>query len=105
MKKILLSILVVYATLSAKDLGNLSKNPFSPNSTSNKFGAGNPYNPNSINNPYGTYGSKYSNKSANNPYATNVPKLYDSNGNYRGKLSKNRFDIESLRQIWKQIFA
>lgn len=32
----------------------------------------------------------------NNPYATEAPKLYDSQGNYRGKLSSNRYDPESV---------
>ena len=31
-----------------------------------------------------------------NPYATNAPKLYDSDGNYRGKLSSNHYDPESV---------
>ena len=64
--------------------GNLSRNRYDPNSTANPYGAGSPYDPNSINNPYGRYGSKYSPDSANNLYATNAPKLYDSEGNYRG---------------------
>ncbi len=78
------------------DLGNLSANPYDPNSTSNPYGAGNPYNANSINNPYGKYGSEYSNNSVNNPYATDTPKLYDSEGNYRGKLSSNPYDPDSI---------
>ena len=50
----------------------------------------------SINNRYGQYGSEYSNESPNNPYASNPPKLYDSQGNYRGKLSSNPYDPESV---------
>lgn len=42
------------------------------------------------------YGSKYSPDSANNPYATNAPKLYDSEGNYRGRLSANPYDSDSI---------
>jgi hypothetical protein len=88
---------LILVNVTAKDLGYLSKNKFAPNSTSNKFApAGSKYNPDSIHNKYGTYGSKYSNKSVTNPYATNAPKLYDSNGNYRGKLSKNRYDPDSV---------
>lgn len=56
---------------------------------------GSGYGTNSINNPYGQYGSKYSNKSVNNPYATNAPKIYDSQGNYRGRLSSNKYDPDS----------
>jgi len=48
------------------------------------------------NNPFGRYGGPYSNDSATNPYATNPPKLYDSEGNYRGKLSAKPYDPESV---------
>ena len=78
-------------------LGKLSNNKYGTNSTSNQYGTyGSKYSPNSVNNQYGTYGSKYSPKSATNPYATNTPKLYDSKGNYRGKLSTNKYDPESI---------
>ncbi|MDI6760486.1 MAG: hypothetical protein QMD05_06635 [Candidatus Brocadiaceae bacterium] len=79
-----------------KYLGNLSANPFVPNSTNNMFGKGSPFNPDSINNPFGRYGSPFSNTSANNPFATEAPKLYDQQGNYRGKLSTNPLDLESI---------
>jgi len=69
--------------------------PYDPRCINNPYGAGSPYNPNSINNPYGPNGSPYSNQSANNPYATDAPKLYDSQGNYRGKLSANPYDPDS----------
>lgn len=69
--------------------------PYDVNCINNPYGAGSPYKPNGINNPYSQYGSPYSNKSANNPYATNAPKLYDSNGNYRGRLSTNPYDPDS----------
>jgi len=80
---------------SAEDLGRLSSNLFDPESTSNPFGAGSPYRSDSINNPYGPYGSPYSPKSATNPYSTDAPKLYDSQGNYRGRLSSNPYDSDS----------
>lgn len=35
------------------------------------------------------------NKSHTNPYATAAPKLYDENGNYRGRLSSNPYDPDS----------
>jgi hypothetical protein len=79
----------------AEDLGRLSRNPFNPESTSNPFGAGSPYRPDSINNPFGTYGSPFSPKSTNNRYATDAPKLYDNQGNYRGRLSSNPYDPDS----------
>jgi len=77
-------------------LGNLSANPFDPNSIANPFGKGSAFDPNSINNPFGPYGSPFSNQSATNPYATEAPKLYDGDGNYRGRLSSNPFDPESI---------
>ena len=77
-------------------LGNLSANPYAPNSTANTYGAGSRYAPNSINNPASQYGSPYSSTSATNPYTTSAPKLYDSQGNYRGKLSGNRYDPDSV---------
>jgi hypothetical protein len=52
-------------------LGNLSANPYDPNSTANPYGQyGSPYSPTSINNPYGQYGSPYSPDSVNNPFIT-----------------------------------
>ncbi len=78
-------------------LGKLSANPYEADSTSNPYGEhGSEYAPDSINNRYGRYGSEFSNESPNNPYATNPPKLYDSQGNYRGKLSSNPYDPDSV---------
>ena len=70
-------------------------NQFDPNCLSNPYGAGSPYKPDGLMNPHSQYGSPYSNKSWTNPYATDAPKLYDDNGNYRGKLSSNPYDPES----------
>lgn len=57
-----------------KYLGNLSTNPYDPNSVSNPYGRyGSKYSPDSINNPYGNYGSKFSPNSPRNPYATTPP--------------------------------
>ncbi|PKN63266.1 MAG: hypothetical protein CVU57_20390 [Deltaproteobacteria bacterium HGW-Deltaproteobacteria-15] len=98
MKKMLccLSLIVAFLfAVSAFAQGNLSKNHYSPNSSGNRFGAGSPYNADSINNPYGRYGSPYSSQSANNPYTTNAPRLYDQQGNYRGRLSSNPYDPDS----------
>lgn len=41
------------------------------------------------------YGSPFSNQSARNPFATDEPRLYDQQGNYRGKLSANPYDPDS----------
>src|SRR5258705_11342146 len=95
MRLFLAIILFVTFSLPLCAQGNLSRNRFDPNSTANPYGAGSPYDPNSINNPYGRYGSEYSPDSANNPYATNAPKLYDSDGSYRGRLSTNPYDPDS----------
>ena len=94
----IISLLLISSfTLSAAEyIGNYSSNPYNTNSTSNRYGAGSQYNNNSTNNSYGTYGNPYSNKSATNPYATNAPKLYDSQGNYKGKLSNNPYDPDSV---------
>ncbi|MDQ3186274.1 MAG: hypothetical protein M3Q16_07450 [Pseudomonadota bacterium] len=63
---------------TGKYLGNLSANPYDPNSTSNPYGQyGSKYSPDSINNPHGKYCSPYSNDSAANPYATNPPAIID----------------------------
>jgi len=53
-------------------LGDLSANPDSP--------AGNPF----------------SNQSWSNPYAIDAPRLYNQQGTYRGKLSTNPYDSDSI---------
>jgi hypothetical protein len=50
-------ILLMPLSVHAENLGELSANPFNPDSTSNPFGAGNPYNPNSSTNPCGRGGT------------------------------------------------
>lgn len=78
-------------------LGQLSSNPYLPNSTSNKFGSyGNPYSATSIENPYGQYGSPYSATSVANPYATAAPKIIAYDGQYLGRLSGNPYDPDSV---------
>ena len=90
------AILLAPAAWADKYLGKLSENPYGQDSTSNDYGQyGSEHSADSINNQYGRYGSQYSNESPNNPNATNPPKLYDSDGNYRGKLSTNRYDPDS----------
>ncbi len=69
--------------------------PYDQNCLNNPYGAGSRYKADGINNPYSQYGSQYSNKSVNNPYATDAPKLYDQNGNYKGRLSNNPYDPDS----------
>lgn len=99
MKRVLISILLLSLSggaLAQQYLGRLSSNPYGAGSTSNRQEAGSEYDANSVNNSHGQYGSAYSNRSANNPYATDAPKLYDSQGNYRGKLSSNQYDPDSV---------
>jgi hypothetical protein len=79
----------------AVSIGALRANRYDPNSLANPYGAGSPYKPDGLMNPYSQYGSPYSNKSWRNPYATDAPKLYDQQGNYRGKLSTNQYDADS----------
>jgi hypothetical protein len=99
MKRLFLSLFVITSSslvLADNYIGQLGGNKYNSNSTSNRYSAGSSYNPNSIRNPYGRYGSPYSNNSANNPYATDAPKLYDSQGKYRGRLSSNPYDPDSV---------
>lgn len=77
-------------------LGRLGGNRFSPDSTSNPYGAGSRYAPNGVKNPYSPYGNPYSPSSVTNPYATQTPRLYGQDGKYLGKLSNNPFDPESV---------
>lgn len=86
----------------AEDLGNLSANPYAPNSTANPFSGGNPFSPNSVTNPLGLYGNPYSNQSATNPFATDALLLYDQQGNYRGKLSANPYDPDSASNSYSR---
>ena len=84
-----------HSALAFEDLGNLSANRFDSESSSNPFGKGSPFAPNGINNPFSPYGSPFSNTSATNRFATEAPRLYDQQGNYRGKLSANPYDPDS----------
>ena len=83
-------------SVHAEDLGELSANPYNSDSTSNPFGAGSPFKPDGLNNPFSPYGSPFSNQSATNPFATDAPRLYDQQGNYRGKLSANPVGLSGL---------
>jgi len=69
--------------------------PYDPNCLDNPYGAGSPYKADGLMNPYSKNGSRYSNDSWTNPYATNAPKIYDQNGNYKGRLSTNPYEADS----------
>jgi hypothetical protein len=95
MSLLLLMLLLVPLSASAKDLGELSANLYQQNSTANPYRAGSLFAPNGINNPFSQYGSPFSNQSAINPFATDAPRLHEQQGNYRGKLSGNPYDPDS----------
>ena len=109
MPLLLLFLLLAPVSASAKDLGELSANPYQENSTANPFGAGSPFAPNGMNNPFSPYGSPFSNQSAMNPFATDAPRLYDQQGNYRGNLNANplrlRLNQQPLRPVRFEVFA
>ena len=97
-------LLLFPLSVHAEDLGELSANPYNPDSTSNPFGAGSPFKPDGLNNPFSPYGSPFSNQSATNTYATDAPRLYDQQGNYRGKLSANPARWEQRAEGYDQNF-
>lgn len=70
--------------------------PYDSNCLNNPYGAGSPYKADGLMNPYSQYGSKFSDKSWTNPYATDAPRVYDSRGNFRGRLSSNPYDADSI---------
>jgi hypothetical protein len=82
-------------SVHAEHLSELSANPFNSDSTSNPFGAGSPFKTDGLNDLFSPYGSPFSNQSATNPFATNAPRLYDQQGNNRGRLSANQYDPDS----------
>ena len=87
MKKILLGIFLMLSLGVAQPA--LATCPYDPQCLNNPYGAGSPYKHDGLMNPYSQYGSPYSNKSWTNPYANDAPKLYDQDGNYRGRLGGN----------------
>ena len=91
-------LLLFPLSVHAEDLGELSANPYNPDSTSNPFGAGSPFKPDGLNNPF-------SNQSATNLFATDAPRLYDQQGNYRGKLSANPYDPDSTSNPYGSPFS
>jgi hypothetical protein len=77
-----LFLLVISIPAGAQYRGQLSSNPYDPNSTSN---------------PYGRYGSPYSPDSVNNPYVPRGPlDLYDQSGQYRGCANCSQYDPNSI---------
>src|SRR5262245_43456319 len=97
MKLLLATVLVLLPiTAQAEYLGDLSANELNPNSIFNDVSAYGSLSPTSPRNSVGVYGSPVSPYSATNPLAVDAPRLYDQDGNYRGKLSTNPLDPESV---------
>jgi hypothetical protein len=97
MKLLLASLLaLIPLAVHAEYLGNLSENEIHPNSIAEPFSAENPDDPNSITNEFelGPYDNPYSPSSATNFEAVNAPRLYDQEGNDRGRLSVKPYDRE-----------
>src|SRR5688572_14696799 len=92
---LLACLLVLPFSAHAEYLGDLSDNALNPNSIFNDIGLYGNLSPSSPRNPIGIYGSPISPYSATNPLATDPPRLYDQEGNYRGKLSANPYDPDS----------
>lgn len=73
-------------------LGCLNCDKYNSDSIWNTSGDyGSKYSTNSIWNKYGDYGGVYSNTSPFNKYASNPPKLVDSNGNFYGYLTADKY--------------
>lgn len=72
-----------------------SKDRYNPYSLDNPYGAGSRYKTDGYMNRYSRNGSRYSNYSWRNLYATQAPRLYNHQGEYRGRWSANRYDYES----------
>ena len=81
-----LKAFLVVSALGASGAVLAQNCPYDPRCLNNPYGAGNPYGP--VMNPYAPH-------SATNPYATEAPKIYDSQGNYRGQLSANPYAPDS----------
>ena len=96
--QILLALLLSLIPINVQSeyLGDLSASELNPNSIFNDIGAYGTLSPTSPRNSIGVYGSPVSPYSANNPFATDAPRLYDQQGNYRGRLSTNQLDPDSI---------
>jgi len=96
---IMLLLLPLPLSVHAEDLGELSANPYNPDSTSNPYGAGSPFKLDGINNPFSPYGSPFSNQSATNPFATDAPRLFARLSGFSGLFgSLVGFPVRPTRQ-------
>ncbi len=90
------TVILLVGTMVLAGAASAQSCPYDSRCLNNPYGAGSPYKADGLNNPYSQYGSPYSNKSWSNPHATDAPKIYDSQGRYRGKLSTNPYDPDSV---------
>ena len=73
-------------------LGCLNCDKYESSSIWNKYGDnGSKYNSDCIWNKYGDYGGKYSDNSPFNKYASNPPVLVDSDGNFYGYFTTDKY--------------
>jgi hypothetical protein len=93
---LLFLFLLMPVIVQAEYLGDLSDNELNPSSIFNDNGPYGSLSPTSPRNRIGLYGSPISPYSTNNPLATEAPRLYDQDGNYRGKLSTNTMDPDPI---------
>ncbi len=93
---LLVLLLPLSVSVHAEYLGDLSENKLNPDSIFNDLGAYGALSPTSPRNSIGLYGSAVSPYSATNSLAMDPPRLYDQEGNYRGKLSTNTLDPDSV---------
>ena len=93
---LLVLLLPLSVSVHAEYLGDLSENELNPHSIFTDIGAYGALSPTSPRNSIGLYGSPVSPYSATNPLAMDAPRLYDQEGNYRGKLSTNTLDPDSV---------
>ncbi len=73
-------------------LGCLNCSKYESDSVFNEYGThGSRYSGESIWNRYSEFGSRYSYYAACNPYATDPPVIVDQNGEFRGRLTLNKY--------------
>ena len=92
---VLLCSLMAQEANAAIRLGGSSRGDRKPStapSSSNPYGAGSRYKSNGYNRSQG----RYSYSTRGNHYLNRAPRIYDYKGRYRGNLSSNRHDPDSI---------
>ena len=94
---LLLPIGIAFGQNDLTYLGQWSINRYAPNSVSAPFGAYRSTFATYRAQPgFGSYGSAIGQLPTTSRFATSAPMLFDSNGAYRGNLSANRYDPNSI---------